>query len=126
MFKNTIIATAALAAATFAFQPTTAEAGSNVQFHFGVGTPYYGHGYYGGHGYHRGPVYYGHSTYAPRPRYRVSCRQARHILRDRGFHRIRVRNCQGRRYVFKARRGGDWWVIKVSSRSGRILKARPL
>ena len=132
MIKNTIIAAAALAAATFAVQPGTAEAGSKVQFHIGVGTPYYGHGYYGGHRYYgghgsyAGPAYYGHSYYAPRPRYRVSCRRARHILRDRGFRRIRVHNCEGRRYVFTARRGGDSWIVKVSSRTGRILRARPL
>ena len=128
MFKNTIIAASALVAATLAFQPGPAEAGSKVQFSIGIGNPYNGH--YGGHGgssYYGGPSYYGgYSDYAPRRRYRVSCRRARHMLRDHGFRRIRARDCNGRRYSFKACRGGHWWIVKVSSRNGRILRARPI
>ena len=124
MLKNTIIAAGALAAAVFAFQPQQAEAGTKFQFHLGVGAPYYG--YYGGPAYYGGPVYYGRPAYRPRPRYRIGCRQARRLLRNRGFHQIRTRDCNGKRYSFKARRHGNWWIVKVNSNSGRILRIRPI
>ncbi|MGI9464653.1 MAG: hypothetical protein ACR2OM_11970 [Aestuariivirgaceae bacterium] len=120
MFKNTIIAAAAVAATVFAFQPQEAQAGPKVNFHIGVGGPYYGYHspYYGGPTYYGGPAYHA-------PRYRVGCRQARRMLRHRGFRHIRVRDCHGKRYSFRARRGGDWWIVKVSSRTGRILRVIP-
>ncbi len=121
MIKQTIIAAGAVAAAVFAFQPQQAMAGPKVHFHIGV--PYYdGYRPYYGHG-----PYYGHRHYyRPHLRRRISCRQARRMLRHRGFRRIQVRDCHGRRYVFTARRDGEWWRVRMSSRSGRIVRLYPI
>jgi len=122
MIKQSIIAAGALAAAVFAFQPQQAHAGAKVHFH--VGVPY--HGYYGHTPYYGGPVYYGRPAYRPRRHYRVGCRKARRMLRHRGFRHIRVRDCHGSRYVFTARRHGEWWKVRMSSRTGRIVRLYPI
>jgi len=128
MIKQTIIAAGVFAATIFAFQPQEAEAGT--KFHLHIGVPYYGYnsGHYYGTPYYGSHYYEPRRVYKPRPRYRhrVGCRQARRILRHRGFHHIRTKDCYGHRYVFKARKHGDWWIVKMNSRNARIVRARPI
>lgn len=64
-------------------------------------------------GYYRPPVYEG--------RYRLSCREARQIVRSEGFRDVRAVDCEGRTYQFEARRRGRPVLVVVSSRSGEIL-----
>jgi hypothetical protein len=54
-------------------------------------------------------------------RYRVSCKEARHILQDRGYYHIEIRSCGGRYHRFVARKFGHAYLIKVSARSGRVV-----
>ncbi|NNE24493.1 MAG: hypothetical protein HKN11_17975 [Rhizobiales bacterium] len=123
MIKQTVIAASMFVAALFAFQPQQAEAGTKVRVHIGV-APY---GYHRGHRHH----YRGHRQYV-RPahrhpgHYRVGCRQAKRMLRHRGFRHIRTYDCRGSRYAFKAFRHGHWWVVRMSSNSGRILGAHAI
>ncbi len=124
MFKSTMIAAAAVAASVFAFQPGEAKAGSNVQFHIGVGVPYHGYsyGYAAPAPYYDQRTHYRHYAPAPRPYYRrMSCNDIRYMLRDRGFHHIAIADCRGRRYGFKASRHGKRYYISVSARTGRVL-----
>ncbi len=124
MFKKTIIAATALVASFVAFQPVEqAEAKVSVQIGIG-GSGYYGGGYYGG-GYYPAP-HYGGGYYAPRPVYRKTCGQIRRKLRNRGYYRIRSVDCSGSRYTFHAKRGGQWFRLRVKSRSGYIYKVRYL
>ena len=135
MFKQTVIAASALVAAVFAFQPQQAQAGTKVRVHIGVPaiTFYSGHrhhyrGYrhhYRGHRHHyRSYGHYGRPAYVPRQYTRVGCRQAKRILQGRGFRDIRSRDCYGARYIFKARRHGHWWLVRVSSYNGQVLGAQ--
>jgi hypothetical protein len=57
--------------------------------------------------------------------YRISCREGRDILLDRGFRRVRTVECQGRTFTYLGRRGGDIYRVLVSSRTGRIVGVRP-
>jgi hypothetical protein len=58
--------------------------------------------------------------------YRVSCGEGRLILLDRGFRRVRPIRCQGRTYSYLARRYGETFRIIMHSRTGRILRVRPV
>lgn len=49
----------------------------------------------------------------------ISCRQGERIV-ERRFNRVVPRNCRGSRYEYTGRRNGKLYVIKISSRSGRI------
>jgi hypothetical protein len=64
-------------------------------------------------GYYRPPVYQGYD--------RVSCREARQIVREEGFRDVRAIDCEGRQYQFQARRKGRFFIVVVSSRSGDII-----
>lgn len=51
---------------------------------------------------------------------RISCRQGLRIVARR-YDRVRPRNCSGRTFVYIGERGSRWYLIYVSSRSGRIV-----
>ena len=53
----------------------------------------------------------------------ISCRQGERIV-ERRFNQVVPRNCRGSRFEYTGRRNGKWYVIKVSSRSGRITDVR--
>lgn len=52
---------------------------------------------------------------------RVSCREAKNIVRNEGFHRVRTLDCEGRHYQFRASYKGRPVIVVVSARSGRIV-----
>lgn len=51
----------------------------------------------------------------------ISCRQGERIV-ERRFNQVRPTDCQGSRYVYTGRRNGKWFVIRVSSKTGRIVE----
>jgi len=122
MLKKSVIVATALFASVVALQPVE-KAEAKVHVGIGIGIPgYYGGGYYGG-------GYYGHGHgygYRPHYRYRMSCGKARRKIRHHGFYRIRALDCSGSRYTFKAKRHGDWYKIRLNSRTGRIIRIRHL
>jgi len=120
MLKKSLIAAGAVAAAVVVFQP--ADANADVSVSIGIG---------GGYHYGPGPGYYGPGPgpgyYHPRPRYRLSCRQVRRILRrHHGFRGLRATDCRGKNYRFIGFRDGGRWKIKVKSKNGRIKRIRPI
>jgi hypothetical protein len=105
-----------------------------------LGNPYacnYGPGWDDGD-YYGGPAYI--YDYRPRRHYqpdyddgydydipdRISCREARSILRERGWRNVQVRECGGASYTFTASRRGSVSLLRVSSRTGRIISVRRL
>lgn len=56
--------------------------------------------------------------------YRISCRDGRELLVDRGFRRVRTIECQGRTFTYLGRRHGDNFRVLVNSRTGRIVSVR--
>ncbi len=122
-------------AAAFSLSAPVAEAKVNVTI--GIGQPggycYYNYDPFrcGSYGYYPRPGYF-----VPHPGYgyggddgygygdRVSCREARGILRDRGFRDVRPAGCGGKFHTFIARKRGEVFRIKVYSRNGRIQSIR--
>lgn len=54
---------------------------------------------------------------------RLSCREARRIVRDNGFRNVSARDCDGRTYSFVGSRNGRSFIIYVNSRNGRMWRA---
>lgn len=93
---------------------TPVEAGAEVDVHIGVGSPYY---YRAPNPYYRPyPGYYAPST----PDRRVSCIQARNILRGKVFRLVAVRDCNGQYYVFTASRKVQVYQVTVRSATGEV------
>ena len=63
---------------------------------------------------------------ARQQRCRVNCREARQILRGRGYYDIEVMTCGGRYHEFAAWKGGHAFLITVSARSGRVVSIQRL
>ena len=57
---------------------------------------------------------------------RISCRQGKRIVENRGFHRVQPRDCEGREYAYFGRKHGDSFIITLSSRRGRIIDIREI
>lgn len=126
MLNKTVVAVFAIMIAVFTLQPID-KAEAKVNVHIGVGSGYYGDPYYGRPRYYPPQPYYGGGYYAPpRPVYRpyrarrISCRQGRRIVRNRGFYKVKARDCRGRNYVFHGRKNGRKYRIRMRSRNGRI------
>lgn len=137
--KGTV--TAAVMAAVLSFMPEAAIAKTKVQIGIGGGSdwcfhhPYsagcrYGHGYYHppvGYGYYDPPVDYYVPDYYPTPRYRharISCGEAREIVKDHGYRKVRTRNCGGPTSSFVGVKRGDLWLVKINTRNGRLTRVR--
>jgi hypothetical protein len=109
MFKTPLLAAALLAAAFIAFQPATARAGADIEFYFGIDpfpNDFYDRRYYDD---------------------RVSCRQARRILRNHyGFHNIHTVDCKGDSFKFRASRHGRRYRVKLNAWTGRVTDVKRL
>ncbi|VAV98832.1 hypothetical protein MNBD_ALPHA08-1332 [hydrothermal vent metagenome] len=122
MIKKSLVIATAMFAAVVGLQPTQqAEAKVKFNVHIGIpggfyGGPGYGGGYYGG-GY--GGGYSG--GWAPR---RINCNRGRRILRNNGYKFIKMVDCAGRVYKYKASRGGKRYLLKMKSRNGRVFSRR--
>ena len=127
MFSKILMA-AGLAAA-FSLSAQVAEA--KVKVHVDIWQPggycYYNHDPFrcGGYGYYPQPGYF-----VPNPDYdygnRVSCKEARWIVRERGFRDVRTTGCGGKFHTFIAKKRGGVFRIKVYSRNGRIHSIRSI
>ena len=109
---------ASAVAATLALaMPTAADAKTNVQIYFGM--PHYGYQvgpdyrYRDGYGWYRPSGYY---------RGRLSCGEARRIVRNSGFRNVATIECNGRTYTFEATRRGRDVTVFVNSRTGAIWR----
>ena len=104
-----------IAAATlFGGLATAAEA--KVVIYFGM--PYYS--------YQPGPDYLFYPNrgwYLSHRGNRLSCYQARRIVRHHGYRNVSVVECQGRTYTFRAvRPNGKRTIVYVNSRTGAVWR----
>jgi hypothetical protein len=99
-----------------------AEAKTNFNLYLGV--PYYDeqigpdYDYYPNRGWYRG---------YDRPRYnrsfeRMSCGEARSIVRGQGYRKVVARECTGRTYTFSARRNNERVTVYIDARTGSIRR----
>jgi hypothetical protein len=73
----------------------------------------------------RYPIYDEPAYVRPRPvYYGISCEEGRQQVRDEGFRKVRAIDCGGRRYTYRARQGGNRYIVKVSRRSGEIISVQ--
>jgi hypothetical protein len=123
MITKTLIAAAAVSALAFGAS-STANAKVNVDLYIGgFGPGYYEPAY---------PVYEEPRYYEPRherrrPRYEysgISCDEGSQSVRNVGFRKVRAIECGGSSYTYKARRHGNPFVVKVSSRNGRVISVQ--
>jgi hypothetical protein len=114
---------AAVLAATLGFGTLATPANAQVDVDVYLGIPHYDR--------RMGPDYVyrrGHGWYLPRDEFRdgrygrLSCNEARRIVRRNGFRNVETRECQGRTYTFFATRNGRDVRIYVNSRTGRITR----
>jgi hypothetical protein len=56
----------------------------------------------------------------------ITCGQGARLVDDRGFSKVRAVDCSRPTFRYKARRHGDWWIVKVDARYARIVSARPM
>jgi hypothetical protein len=111
--RNALCA-AALAVPMTMAGATQSMADTDVDVRFGIGFP--------GYGYSHSPHYDGDYDFY-RPYRRLSCWQAKQLVRDRGFHRVRKIECNGRVYTFEAVRRGRIVLVNVNSRTGAVWRS---
>ena len=118
--KKTLIA---LFAGVALFAGLSSSADAKIRIYLGV--PYYD--------YQVGPDYQFNDNYGwYRPGHRMnsysgynnrlSCNEARRIVRRNGFQDVRARECQGRTYTFTALRRGYQILVYVNSRTGAVWR----
>lgn len=126
MLKKFIIAAAAIASVvTLAAVPAKADPNITLGFGFGFGSGFdrsFGPGYgiydddYRPH--RRRPYW---NDYRPVVRnYGVTCSTGANIVRNAGFRGVEAFDCSAPVYAYQARRNGEQYEIRVSSR-GRII-----
>jgi hypothetical protein len=116
--KSLFLAAAAATVMAFAM-PTAAEADVKVY----LGMPHYDYRVAPGWRYREGYGWYD-PIVIDRGfiRGRLSCGEARRIVRRSGFRNVETIECNGRTYTFEATRRGRDVTVFVNSRNGRIWR----
>jgi hypothetical protein len=91
---------------------------ANADVRVYLGVPYYdarpgdGYRFYPGRGWYR-PVLPG--------RY-ISCNRGIRIVRGAGYRNVRVVECRGPRYTYRATRNGRNFTLSLNARNGRLMR----
>jgi hypothetical protein len=116
--KTKISVAAAMVSAALGFGALAMPANAQVDVDLYLGIPHYD--------YRVGPDYVyrpGHGWYLPRDfRGRLSCGEARRIVRRSGFRNVSTVECRGRTYTFLATRYGRDIRVYVNSRTGGVWR----
>jgi hypothetical protein len=140
-----ILTTSALATSLILGMATISEAKTKVHIYFGI--PHYsyqvgpdyryrdGYGWYNSGGdysddafdgaYNDGPRFYEGPQYRMREQSygnRISCGEAKGIVRGSGFRNVSAVECDGRTYTFRAMRRGNMVTVYVNSRTGAVSR----
>ena len=114
LLKPTLAAAAVVGA--FAVAPA-AQAGTDIDLYLGFGDAPWGYHDTGvyvepGYGGHFGHGHYGH---------RISCWEGKQRVKWAGFRKVQPLDCDGRRYSYRAKKHGEWFLVTVNSRRGHIV-----
>lgn len=121
MFRNLLVA-GSIALGAFAMAPD-ADAHTRSGFSIYFGIPFYDYRVGPGWRYYDNYGWYDYGRYGDFHRYRgrLTCNQARRLV-DRRYNRVRVVECNGRTYTFRAYRNGNRVTVYVNSRTGAIWR----
>ena len=109
MFTKTIFAAATIAVSMIAFQPAAQAGDFQVQIHLGGG-------HWGGHW---GGGHWDDHWDGP---WKLTCRQGRRKLRNRGYHHINAFDCYGKIYKYRVIRNGKIFRIRMNAYTGRYSR----
>jgi hypothetical protein len=117
--KNFLFALALSAPLALALAPSPSYADTDVKFRFYFGEPHYA--------YRVGPDYvyrkgFGWHRQHPALRDKLSCGEARRVVRNHGYRIISTRDCSGRTYVFRTSSKGKVHLIYVNARTGGLWR----
>jgi hypothetical protein len=112
---------AGAAALTLGLSAMSSSAKADVFIGFGLGGSDYCQSHYDRRcrGFNRFDRFYGYERYDLF--YRMTCKEARWMLDERGYNRVKPRACGARYHVFSAIRKGLKVLVKVSAQNGRIV-----
>ena len=117
--KSILYAVALSAPLALSMLLSAAQADTDVKFKIYFGEPYYTYRvgpdyvYRKGYGWHRQHVVV---------RNKLSCSQARSIVRKHGYHVVSTRDCTGTTYVFKTSSNGKAHTVYVNARTGGLWR----
>jgi hypothetical protein len=117
--KRILFALALSAPLALTLAAAPAHADTNVKFKIYFGEPYYSYRagpdyvYRKGYGWHRQRVVVGN---------KLSCSQARNIVRKHGYHVVSTRDCSGTTYVFRTNNNGKAHLVYVNARTGGLWR----
>lgn len=118
--KTALLALAIAVPTTLAAMAPAAEAKTSVSIGIFFGQPYYSYKvgpdyvYRSGFGWH-------HRKHALRSK--LSCVEAKNLLRHRGFRIIATRDCSGTTYTFRTARNGNRSLVYVNARTGAAWRS---
>jgi hypothetical protein len=67
-----------------------------------------------------------HCRHRSSDRHYISCRHGARIVDRRDYSRVQPIDCNRPFYRYRARRDGDWWIVRLNARNGNIVSRRPL
>ena len=117
--KSILFALALSAPIALAMAPVPAQAHTSVKFKLFFGEPYYTYRagpdyvYRKGYGWHRNRVMI---------RNKLSCGDARSIVRNHGYRITSTRDCSGTTYVFSTTAKGKAHLVYVNARTGAFWR----
>jgi hypothetical protein len=117
--KSLLIASAAAAVLAMAI-PTEADAKTKVKIFLGM--PHYGYQVGPDYRFRDGYGWYQDTGYYDNNRGRLSCGEARRVVRNSGFRNVSTIECNGRTYTFEATRRGRDVTVFVNSRTGALSR----
>jgi hypothetical protein len=100
---------------------SVAEAKTNFRLYLGV--PYYDQRLGDDYRYYPNRGWYRYQARPNRGNYgRISCNQARNLVRNQGYRNVVARECEGRTYTFSARRNNNRVIVYVNARNGSVSR----
>lgn len=117
--KSILFALALATPLALSMSPGSAQADTDVKFKIYFGQPHYT--------YKVGPDYVYRKGYGWHKRHvvirnKLSCSQARNIVRNHGYRVIATRDCSGATYVFRAGSKGRNYLVYVNARTGGLWR----
>ena len=118
--KSALLALAIAIPTALATMAPAADAKTRVSIGVFFGQPYYSYRVGPDYAYRSGFGWY-HRKHKLRDK--LSCVEARNLLRHRGFRILGTRDCSGTTYTFRTSRNGNRGLVYVNARTGAAWRS---